>query len=183
MLNDQPDKIEISFERSTANDIDAIFSFYDDAIAFQKTVFKKHWKGFDLAMIEQEVTEGRQWKILRNGEIACIFAVEFSDPLIWKEKDKDPSIYLHRIVSSSKFRGNNFMLEIIKWSQAFARQNNCQFIRMDTWGDNPRLISYYVKAGFRHVGFTVPQASASLPKHYEGIDLALFEITVDQEAS
>lgn len=178
MSNEPSNKVNISFERSTLNDITAIFSFYDDAIAFQKTVFKKHWKGFELSMIEKEVAEGRQWKILRDGEIACIFAVEFSDPLIWKEQDKDPSIYLHRIVSSSKFRGNNFMEEIIKWSHIFARENNCEYIRMDTWGDNPRLISYYVKSGFRHVGFTVPKASASLPKHYEGIDLALFEITV-----
>lgn len=183
MPNDNPAQIEISFERSTLNDIDAIFGFYDDAIAFQKTVFKKHWKGFERDMIEHEVKEGRQWKILRNGEIACVFAVEFTDPLIWKEQDKDPSIYLHRIVSSSKFRGSNFMLDIINWGQHFARENKARYIRMDTWGDNPRLIAYYVKSGFRHVGFSIPQASASLPKHYEGIELALFEITVDQEAS
>lgn len=169
----------IAFERSTPADIDAIFDFYDDAIAFQKKVFKKHWKGFDRSMIEHEVAEGRQWKILRNGEIACIFAVEFSDPLIWKEKNADPSIYLHRIVSSSRFRGSNFMLEIIKWSHNFAKAAGCLFIRMDTWGDNPRLIDYYVKSGFKHTGFSIPEASASLPKHYEGIELALFEIPVN----
>jgi len=174
----QQDLILIEFQQSTPADIDAIFSFYDDAIAFQKQVFKKHWKGFDRAMIVQEVAEGRQWKILRNGEIACIFAVEFTDPLIWREKDKDPSIYLHRIVSSSKFRGSNFMLEIIKWSHTFSKAHNLQYIRMDTWADNPRLISYYVKSGFKHIGSSIPEASATLPKHYEGIELALFEIPV-----
>lgn len=168
----------IAFARSTAADVDTIFSFYDDAIAFQKTVFKKHWQGFERSMIENEVAEGRQWKILRDGEVACVFAVEFSDPLIWREKDNDPSIYLHRIVSSSKFRGNNFMLHIISWAQQFGKENNCEYIRMDTWGDNPALISYYVKSGFTHVGFSIPEASASLPKHYEGIELALFEIPV-----
>jgi RimJ/RimL family protein N-acetyltransferase len=173
----------ITFKQSTAADIDAIFDFYDDAIAFQKTVFKKHWKGFDRKMIEHEVAEGRQWKVMRDGEIGCIFEVEFSDPLIWKEKDKDSSIYLHRIVSSSKFRGSNFMLDIITWAHGYARENQCQFIRMDTWGDNPRLIAYYVKSGFEHVGFSTPELSAALPKHYEGIELALFEIPVDQEAS
>ena len=177
-MNDQNTLAVLEFEKSTAADVDAIFSFYDDAIAFQKTVFKKHWKGFDRSMIENEVAEGRQWKILRNGEIACIFAVEFTDPLIWREKDKDPSIYLHRIVSSSKFRGNNFMLDIIKWAKDYGAKHQCQFIRMDTWGDNPRLISYYVKSGFQHIGFTTPESSPGLPKHYEGIDLALFEIAL-----
>ena len=172
----------LAFKQSTAADVDTIFSFYDDAIAFQKTVFKKHWKGFDRQMIEQEVAEGRQWKILRDGQIACIFVIEFSDPLIWKEKDRDPAIYLHRIVSSSLFRGSNFMIDIVSWSQAYAKSNHCQFIRMDTWGDNPRLIAYYVKSGFEHVGFSIPEtsgSSGSLPKHYEGTELALFELPVN----
>jgi len=172
----------IEIKQSTASDIDVIFSFYDDAIAFQKTVFKKHWKGFDRDMIEREVAEGRQWKILRDGEIACIFVIEFSDPLIWKEKNADSAIYLHRIVSNSRFRGNNFMLDIISWSQAYAKANHCRFIRMDTWGDNPRLIAYYVKSGFEHVGFSIPEtsgASGELPKHYEGTELALFELPVN----
>jgi RimJ/RimL family protein N-acetyltransferase len=168
---------ETVFAQSTAEDIDTIFAFYDDAIAFQKTVFKKHWKGFDRSMIEAEVAQGKQWKILRNGEIACIFEIEFSDPLIWKEKNADSAIYLHRIVSASKFRGSSFMNDIINWSHVYAVANNCSYIRMDTWGDNPRLIAYYIKSGFRHIGFTIPEASASLPKHYEGIELALFEIS------
>ncbi|WP_158799500.1 GNAT family N-acetyltransferase [Pedobacter sp. L105] len=170
---------DLQFIKSTTEDIDAIFGFYDDAIAFQKTVFKTHWKGFERSLIEREVAEGRQWKIIKDGRIACIFAVEFSDPLIWKEKNGDPSIYLHRIVSHSSFRGNNFMLAIVKWAKDFAKANSLQFIRMDTWGDNPQLINYYVKSGFRHVGFTTPERSPDLPKHYEGIDLALFELTVD----
>lgn len=174
----QVEETDIVFVQSNAADIDAIFSFYDDAIAFQKTVFKKHWKGFDRSMIEHELAKGRQWKILVNGVIACIFEVEFADPLIWKEKNDDAAIYLHRIVSSSKFRGNNFMLHIVAWSHEYARQNNCQYIRMDTWGDNPRLIAYYVKSGFNHVGFSVPEKTPALPKHYEGIELALFEISV-----
>ncbi|HEY0176118.1 MAG TPA: GNAT family N-acetyltransferase [Pedobacter sp.] len=171
-------KKELQFVRSTAEDIDAIFSLYDDAITFQKKVFKKHWKGFDRKLIENEVAEGRQWKIIKEGEIACIFAVEFSDPLIWKEKDKDPSIYLHRIVSHSRFRGSNFILDIIEWAKVACKADSRQFIRMDTWGDNPKLISYYVNSGFSHVGFSTPEVSPSLPKHYEGIDLALFELAV-----
>lgn len=170
---------ELQFVKSTADDIDAIFSFYDDAIVFQKKVFKKHWKGFDRKLIETEVAEGRQWKILVNGKIACIFAVEFSDPLIWKEKNKDPSIYLHRIVSHSEFRGNKFMLAIIEWARNFGKANALQFIRMDTWGDNPNLIAYYVKSGFTHTGFSTPDPTPSLPKHYEGIELALFELKIN----
>jgi len=174
---------ELQFLQSTASDLDVIFSFYDDAIAFQKTVFNKHWQGFDREMIEREISGGRQWKIIKNGRIACIFEVEFSDPLIWGAKDNDPAIYLHRIVSHSSFRGSNFVTHIIEWAHGFANVKAKKFIRMDTWGDNPNLIAYYVKTGFKHVGFRFPEKSPLLPKHYEGTELALFELPVNQDAS
>lgn len=169
---------ELLFEPSTPADIDTIFNFYDDAIAFQKKVFKKHWKGFERAVIEREVAEGRQWKIMKNGVVACIFAVEFSDPLIWDQKNADPSIYLHRIVSHSQFRGSNFVEHIVAWARSFGKAASLKYIRLDTWGDNPALIAYYVKSGFTHIGFTIPKASPLLPKHYEGIELALFELPI-----
>lgn len=172
-------KKDAQFLRSLPADIDNIFDFYDDAIAFQKTVFKTHWKGFERSLIEKEVEEGRQWKIIKEGRIACIFAVEFSDPLIWREKDADPSIYLHRIVSHSYFRGSNFMLDIIEWAKEYGKSNAIKYVRLDTWGDNPQLMAYYVKSGFTHVGFSTPEPTPSLPKHYAGIELSLFELTID----
>ena len=168
----------LQFINSTIDDIDIIFHFYDDAIAFQKTVFNKHWKGFDRAAIEKEILEGKHWKILKDGEVACVFVAQFSDPLIWKEKDKEPSIYLHRIVSHSSFRGSNFLRLIIEWSKQTAQEKSLQYVRLDTWGDNPPLIAYYVKSGFRHVGFSVPDNPEKLPKHYDADSLALLEMAV-----
>jgi GNAT superfamily N-acetyltransferase len=170
---------ELHFINCTTDDIDTIFHFYDDAIAFQKTVFNKHWKGFDRHVIEAEVHEGKHWKIMKGAQVACVFEAQLGDPLIWKEKDKDPSIYLHRIVSHSQFRGSNFLQKIIEWAKDFAKANSLKYIRLDTWGDNPSLISYYVKSGFEHVGFSIPDNPGNLPKHYDAISLALFELKVE----
>ncbi|AOM80909.1 GNAT family N-acetyltransferase [Pedobacter steynii] len=168
---------------STLNDIEQIFELYDAAIAYQKTVFNKHWQGFERSLIERELSEQRQWKILIDGQIACIFAIDFNDPLIWKEKDADPSIYLHRIVTNPKFRGANFVNEIVEWAKVFAAGKGKEYIRMDTWGDNPRLIAYYEKCGFSYLGNIIPTASSILPKHYEDIELALFEIPIEEKQS
>ena len=78
----------MDFKLSTIEDIDAIFKFYDWAVAFQKEKFNKHWKGFERSLIEKEVAERRQWKILVDNEIACVFAITFEDESIWKEKNK-----------------------------------------------------------------------------------------------
>ena len=169
---------ELQFVNCTIDDIDTIFRFYDDAIAFQKTVFNKHWKGFDRQMIVAEVLAGKHWKIMMGGNVACVFEAQLSDPLIWKEKDKDPSIYLHRIVSHSDYRGNNFLGKIIHWAKVFGEQNGLKYIRLDTWGDNPSLINYYVRSGFEHVGFSIPDDFGALPKHYDALSLALLEMSL-----
>ncbi|RZK88798.1 MAG: GNAT family N-acetyltransferase, partial [Pedobacter sp.] len=82
---------QIQILNSNLEDIETIFEFYDMAIAHQKKVFNKHWQGFSLELVTQEVEENRQYKILVDGKVASIFAVTFSDPQIWEEKDKDPS--------------------------------------------------------------------------------------------
>ncbi|HEY1024527.1 MAG TPA: GNAT family N-acetyltransferase [Sphingobacteriaceae bacterium] len=164
---------------STPEDIGTIFHLYDEAVKFQKTVFNKQWQGFDRDLIEQEIAENRQWKIVIDGRVACIFAITFSDPLIWKEKDQDPSIYIHRIVTNPSFRGGAFVKEIVKWAKVYAKSIDKQYIRMDTWGDNLKLREYYVSCGFEYLGITVMENTAGLPKHYEGLSLSLFQIEVE----
>lgn len=168
----------LQFLKSTTADIGAIFGLYDDAIAYQKTVFDKHWQGFERSLVEKEIAEGRAWKMMQGQEIVCIFAIDFSDAVIWGVKDLQPAIYLHRIVTNPRYRGNGYIQNIITWAVHFGKSAGKEFVRMDTWGDNPGLIAYYVKSGFQHTGFATPEQSDTLPKHYEGVTLALFEIPI-----
>jgi ribosomal protein S18 acetylase RimI-like enzyme len=161
---------------STIEDIDAIFSLYDAAISFQKTKFDKYWQGFERSLIEKEIEENRQWKIVVDEKIACIFAITYEDELIWREKSKEPAIYIHRIVTNPAFRGQNYVKNIVDWAKGFCKNNSKQFIRMDTWGDNHKLIDYYQSCGFAFLGLITLTKSDNLPKHYEGACLSLFEI-------
>src|SRR3954464_5867746 len=94
---------------STAGDIKTIFELYDKAIEYQKLVFHKHWKGFDVSLINKEIEEHRLWKIMVDGTVACIFSVAYSDPLIWGKKDSEPALYIHRIVTNPIFRGQGYV--------------------------------------------------------------------------
>lgn len=163
---------------STTADIPSIFKLYDAAIAFQQTKFYKHWQGFDVLLIEKEIEENRQYKIIEDGTIVCIFAVTFNDALIWGDKDKEPSIYIHRIVTNPLHRGKNYVKNIIEWAIYFGTKNNKQYVRMDTWGDNEKLKEYYTLCGFTFLGLTHTIANDALPKHYQGIQLSLFEIAI-----
>lgn len=168
----------MKFLNSDFRDLDEIFRLYDLAIEFQKTVFDKSWLPFDKKLIELEIAEKRIWKIVVDGKIACIFSIAFEDRLIWKEKSKDAAIYIHRITTNPEFRGNKFVPKIIEWARVYAKSIGKDFVRMDTWGDNQKLIDYYTSCGFEFLEIVTPDEIEKLPKHYEGITLSLFEMKI-----
>ncbi len=169
----------MEFLNSTNEDLEEIFRLYDLAIEFQKTKFDKFWLPFERQFIEREITEKRHWKITIDEEIACVFSINFDDSLIWKDVRGDEAVYLHRVAVNPDFRGTKFFPTIVEWLRGYAKKLGKQFVRMDTWDDNEKLINYYVNCGFDFLGVTIPAKTESLPKHYEAISLGLFEMKID----
>jgi ribosomal protein S18 acetylase RimI-like enzyme len=161
---------------STSQDIDNIFKLYDAGTAHQKKVAQRHWQGFDRGLVETEILEKRQWKIIVDGEIACVFAITFSDPFIWKEKSDDPAIYIHRIATNPGFRGNSYVKHIVEWAKTYATENKKEYIRMDTGSGNEKLNNYYVSCGFEYLGIIEHNDTGDLPAHYKVGGSSLFEI-------
>jgi ribosomal protein S18 acetylase RimI-like enzyme len=161
----------------------AVFDLYDKAVKFQKTKSDKHWQGFEQSLVEKEIRENRLWKILEDKEIACIFSIAYSDPLIWGDKSDEPSLYIHRIVTNPLFRGRGYVKLIIEWAKEFSCNSGKKFIRIDTWADNQKLNDYYQSCGFTLIKTVTPQDTGKLPKHYAHINLNLFEIRINSEDS
>jgi ribosomal protein S18 acetylase RimI-like enzyme len=122
----------MDIQNSTIADIDEIFLLYKVATELQKAKQVVLWPEFDRALIENEIHENRQWKMLIDNEIACIWASTFSDPLIWGKRNIDPAVYIHRIATNPSFRGRKLVSEIVDWAIKYAKSYNKQFIRMDT---------------------------------------------------
>ncbi len=166
---------------SSIQDIDAIFELYGMAAAHQKaqkTVVV--WPNFDRDMVATEIAENRQWKLEIDGQIACVWATTFSDAQIWEERNADPAVYIHRIATHPAFRGRNFVSLIVAWARQYAQAQDKQFIRLDTIGNNTKLIEHYVNAGFTFLGLFQLTHTTDLPAHYqEGLPACLFEIVLD----
>ena len=167
--------------KATASDFDLIFDLYDKAIEFQKTVFDKHSLGFDADLVRSEIAENRLWKIQEGSNTACIFSVAYEDPIIWGEDSAESAMYIHRIVTNPDFRGRGYVKSIVEWARTHAYENALRYIRMDTWGDNLKLKDHYTACGFEYKGVVTPAESPTLPKHYRGINLGLFEIDLEAE--
>ncbi|MGB2086407.1 MAG: GNAT family N-acetyltransferase [Flavobacteriaceae bacterium] len=172
--------MKYKIEQCTKADLQTIFKRYEEATLLQKE--KKIigvWSKFDRALIEGEIEEGRQWKIVFGPHIVCVWAITYSDPLIWGERDRDPSIYIHRIATHENFRGQQMVQKIVKWAIARAKIEKKAFIRLDTVGENKALIAHYKNMGFSFLGMFSLSNTQGLPAHYDLAPTCLFEIALN----
>ncbi len=169
----------MKIENSTVADIEEILRLYRLAADHQRskqTVVV--WPEFERQLIETEITESRQWKLIIDGTVACIWATTFSDEQIWGERNKDAAIYIHRIATNPAFRGKNFVSIIVQWAKEYAMQHSIDFIRLDTIGNNTKLIEHYTKAGFNFIGMLKLTNTDGLPDHYKNGEACLFELAL-----
>lgn len=162
---------------SNPDDIPEIFRLYKLATEYQILKFPgNQWPEFEQDLIATEVVENRQFKLLIENKIACVWAITFSDPQIWEGSENDAAIFIHRIATNPDFRGNNFVQAIVNWAKEYAGKQNKKFIRMDTCGNNERLINHYKSCGFNYLGMKKLKNTSELPTHYHNAEVCFFEI-------
>ena len=171
----------MTIENCDVSDISEIFRLYAIASDYQRskqTVVV--WPDFERALAEREVAENRHWKLVIDGQVACVWATTFSDEQIWEERNADAAIYIHRIATNPDFRGRDFVSIITTWAKVYAKSKNKDFVRLDTLGNNVRLIEHYKNAGFSFLGMFDLKDTNGLPTHYHNVPACLFEIRLEQ---
>lgn len=169
----------MQIENCTPHDTDDILALYAHARRLQTERNMVVWPDFSREFIEAEIAEQRQWKLVINDTLACNWAIAYSDPDIWEEKEKGDAIYVHRIATHPEFRGQNFVKALVPWFAAHAQQRGRQWVRLDTLGDNTRLIALYTDAGFTYLGQVQLRNTDNLPGHYQqGLPCCLFEMKI-----
>ncbi len=166
----------MEIQNSTIDDIDEIFRLYKVATDLQEAKAVVPWPEFDRTLIENEIDESRQWKIIIDKKVACVWATTFNDPSIWEDRNIDPAVYIHRIATNPDFKGKKLVSEIVGWAVKYANSYNKQFIRMDTVGNNQKLIEHYKNCGFKFLEFSKLKNTTGLPAHYQNATVSLFEI-------
>jgi GNAT superfamily N-acetyltransferase len=174
--------LNMEIKKCLLTDTNEILSLYEAARNLQTQRKMVVWPSFEKSFIENEINQERQWKIIVDDIIACNWAITFEDKEIWGDKDKDDSIYIHRICTNPTLRGKRYIDEIVKWAKPYAKQIGKQFVRLDTLGNNTKLIEHYTSAGFNFLGMFELTNTANLPKHYQDEpNCCLFEIDLQAE--
>lgn len=159
-------------------DLKTIYWLFDEAIAYQKNKDYPVWPDYDKDTLDQDIALHRQFKILIDGHIAAIFTILDSDPIVWRERNEDPSVYLHRVVVNPKYKGQKLFGDILSWTVSRAKNLDINLIRMDTWADNPNLVSYYKLFGFKIVEYYTTPNSLELPIQQRGNNVVLLEYRI-----
>lgn len=164
---------------SVPGDVPTILRLYDLASEhMRKAGAVVVWPAFERALVETEVAEGRQYKLVVDGEVACVWVVALADADIWGQRERGDAVYVHRIATNPAFRGRGFVQRVTDWAAGFAHGRGLRYVRLDTMGENRKLIDVYTGAGFAFLGMhDVPDAT-HLPAHYREGQVALFELDV-----
>lgn len=166
-------------QKSSVSDLSTHMKLYRQAIAFQHALGNVNWIGFEDDAVLQEIKAEQQYKILVGGQVACVFLLATSDPLLWQEKNEQPAIYIHRIATNPDFRGQHFVIKIVSFVKSLARREGKKYIRMDTTAGNERLNRYYEHCGFSIVNTIVIHEAIDMPAHYQNNSFTLFEMSVE----
>lgn len=171
---------DIKIINTTHDDYDKIFWLFKKAMQLQGKNDYKVWNSIDEAALKKDITNKLQYKILKENDIICVFSIQYNDPFIWRNRDKNDAIYLHRIVVHPKFKGQRQFEKVLNWAKQFALQNNLQFVRMDTWADNEKIINYYKSFGFDLIeNYKTPNAD-ELPIQNRNLNVVLLELKLNR---
>jgi RimJ/RimL family protein N-acetyltransferase len=171
-------KVEI--KNCSLADAATVLALYDAAMELQTKKNTVVWPKFEKSFVEQEIREERQWKLIIDDKIACNWAITFEDKEIWEERDNNNSIYIHRIATNPAFRGNRFIDAIVAWVKDYALSKGKQYVRLDTLGNNTKLIQHYTSAGFKFLGIFKLKNTQNLPAHYHREpNCCLFEMVIN----
>lgn len=168
---------DITIARATADDLALLKRIYADAAEIQRAQGAPEWPPFADAQLLGEIGERRIFIVSDRGSVAGIFTLAYDDPWIWEgeREEREAYVYLHRIARPLQYSGRGFLDVVLEWVWTHARALGRRGLRIDTWADNPALVSLYERKGFTFVGTRrLPHDPRLLP-HYHGIELALLE--------
>jgi len=169
---------KFSIINTETSDLNFIYYLFDEAILYQKKKGYPVWPDYDKDVLNNDIASKQQFKIILEDQIACIFSICYSDPIVWRERDNGDAIYLHRIVVNPAYKGQHLFGVILEWVIESIAGKDLQFVRMDTWDKNPDLTNYYKLYGFEIIEHFKTPDSEDLPIQQRNNEVVLMELRI-----
>tara|TARA_R110002049_G_scaffold58910_5_gene159760 strand:- start:945 stop:1445 length:501 start_codon:yes stop_codon:yes gene_type:complete len=150
--------MNITFDQIGSTDIDSVLGLFKEAakrINLMNIDHWQYWKNPPLEKVQwvEEGIKGNEFyfiKVSENDTVGMVRIMQ-EDILYWG-KQEGKAHYIHSLVVKEKYNGKGLGAEIINAIAERARENNCEFLRLDADANNPKLCNYYKRLGFNKVG-------------------------------
>jgi ribosomal protein S18 acetylase RimI-like enzyme len=148
--------------RAHEHDRDVIIGLIDAAAEWLRTKNTDQWKQPWPSKedrghrIRRDLIAGRTWIAWRDGKpAATITADQAANPIWPAETQRDPAVYVCRLVINRAFARQGLGAALLDWAGLRARrQYSARWIRVDVWTTNIALHAYYQRQGFGFCGFS-----------------------------
>ena len=159
-------------------DLEGVYGLFESSVQYQEKHGYPSWKNYDKNAIIKDIENKNQYKVIVGEKTAIVFSVCYLDKVIWRNLEKEDSIYLHRIVVNPEFKGQKLFGAILNWAINHCKLKGLKHIRMDTWAVNPTIIEYYKSFGFVFVENYRTPDTTELPVHNRNLALTLLEYRI-----
>jgi len=122
-----------------------------------KDIFQWNDSNPSLSAFENDVTNNWLYVNIKEEEIiGCICISNFMDkeynPVKWLTDNNNNNIYIHRLAVCPTHQKMGYAQEMMSFAEDYARKNNYDSIRLDTFSKNVRNQHFYQQRDYKKLG-------------------------------
>lgn len=108
-------------------------------------------------ILSEDISREELYVLEDNNSIqAMIVLNENADPeydaVNWLTNETSKNLYVHRLATSPESQGKGFARKLMDFAENFARENNYDSIRLDTFSQNQRNQKFYENRSYTNLG-------------------------------
>jgi GNAT superfamily N-acetyltransferase len=147
--------------RSTPDDLPAVLQLYDEAVAWLNAQgITEQWGTTPVSErphLVKEISDFLGYGMIAQGaEIQSFIAVDFTTPDYFPSYAEQPTVmaggYVHTLVARRKPIARGVGADLLRWAEQHTQSQGKNYLRLDCWAGNPKLIAYYERRGFVRCG-------------------------------
>jgi GNAT superfamily N-acetyltransferase len=153
--------LPLELSRAGEDDHDAIVGLIDAAAQWLRATkdtdqWTQPWRSEEdrSNRIRRDLTAGKTWLLRDSGLAVATITADPGDYPVWPaERQREPAVYVRRLVVSRAHAGRRLGATLLDWAGLTAREDyGAEWIRVDVWRTNKELHDYYEDQGFTSCG-------------------------------
>lgn len=145
-------------KKATEEDLEELYEITKSCAKnmIEKGIFQWDEKYPSLAVLQKDIELQQLWKIAEPDTIVgMIVLTEIEDEEYKNVKwltQNNHNLYVHRLAVNPKFQGRGYAQRLMNFAEKFAKENNYESIRLDTFSKNKRNQIFYEKRNYIKLG-------------------------------